>query len=356
MNETRSQVGSRARDRVQDRVQDQAQDRAQDRVQDQAQDQAQDEVWPRVQGRTESPARSGIRSVSAEPGGKLRTGVIGRLNDEWDEIAYGLRGGDALASWSRDFAELGAYGTLAELQRGISAAAPAEQDALLIALLTLADSGVALAGRVLLQQMLPHAVRLASARRGPGQSFDDAAGHVLGCLYEVIRAYPYRRRTGRVAANLACDTLHRVVYGTGAGRRRGHVTLVLTPDPVGDTGVSAPFPALERRLDTGAALVRGVRLGVIDASDPALCDWRVVGAHSVDAARGDLIALLVGAVEEGVLTVEQARMLAQDYRESAPPAAEIAASRGISYASLRQRHSRAVRRLREAGHGALRAA
>lgn len=344
MIETRSQVGSRAWARVHD----QAQDGAQDRVQD--------GVWPRVQGRAESPARSGVRSVSAESGGKLRTGVIGRLNDEWDEIAYGVRGGDALASWSRDFAELGAYGTLAELQRGISAAAPAEQDALLIALLALADSGVALAGRVLLQQMLPHAVRLASARRGPGQSFDDAAGHVLGCLYEVIRAYPYRRRTGRVAANLACDTLHRVVYGTGAGRRRGHVTLVLTPDPVGDTGVSAPFPALERSLDTGAALVRGVRLGVIDASDPALCDWRVVGAHSVDAARADLIALLVGAVEEGVLTVEQARMLAQDYRESAPPAAEIAASRGISYASLRQRHSRAVRRLREAGHGALRAA
>ncbi|MGW9212341.1 hypothetical protein ACWGR4_35925 [Embleya sp. NPDC055664] len=277
------------------------------------------------------------------------------MNDEWDGLAYGVRGGDALAAWAREFGVLGAYGDLAALQRGISSAAPGAQDALLIALLALADSGDALAGRVLVQQMLPHAVRLASARRVVGQSFDDAVGHVLGCLYEVIRAYPYRRRTGRVAANLACDTLHRVVYGTGSGRR-ARVALVLTPDPAADTGASAAFPAVEARLDTGAALVRAVRLGVIDAGDSALSEWRLVGVQAVDAARGDLIALLVGAVEADVLTVEQARMLAQDYCESAPPVAEIAASRGISYASLRQRHSRAVRRLREAGHVALRAA
>ncbi|WP_439681737.1 hypothetical protein [Embleya sp. MST-111070] len=303
----------------------------------------------------ESRAGRHAHTDSPESGARLRSGLIGRLNDEWDELAYGVRGGDALAGWAREFAVLGAYADLAGLQRGISSAAPATQDALLIALLTLADSGDALAGRVLVQQMLPHAVRLASARRVRGQSFDDAAGHVLGCLYEVIRAYPYRRRTGRVAANLACDTLHRVVYGTGSGRR-ARVALVLTPEPAADTGASAPFPAVEARLDVGAALMRAVRLGVIDAADTALADCRVVGPHAADTARGDLLVVLVGAVEKGVLTVEQARMLAQDYRECAPPAAEIAASRGISYASLRQRHSRAVRRLREAGHAALRAA
>ncbi|MYV97628.1 hypothetical protein [Streptomyces sp. SID3343] len=272
---------------------------------------------------------------------RLRSGVVGRLNDEWDRLDEHSRTHEDMAGWARGFPVLGEYSSLGALEAGISTASRPRQDELLIALLALNNRRSALAGRALLQQMLPCAVRLAANRATSGEDFDDTVGLVLGHLYEAIGAYPYRRRTKRVAANLSLDTLHRVTH-SGEG---GHPA---SPAP-GARPLADPT-SVDAWLDTGAALERAVRAGVIEAADDALSDWREADPYGPRTPREDLVALLVHAVDAEALSRDEARMLAQDYRETQLSGPELAATRGVSYSALRKRHSRAVRRLRATLH------
>ncbi|MFV0451926.1 MAG: RNA polymerase sigma factor [Propioniciclava sp.] len=119
---------------------------------------------------------------------------------------------------------------------------PADPDTILLGLLTCARAGDGLAGRAVLQAMMPKAVRL--ALRDPEASLSD----VLAALWERISTYPIERRPRAVAANLALDTLKTIA----GSRVRRH-------PPTG----SAP-PAEDDLPDGAAVLEAGARLGHID--------------------------------------------------------------------------------------------
>lgn len=77
-------------------------------------------------------------------------------------------------------------------------------DAVLLALLEKVASGDVLAGRVVLQALLPKVVRMAAL--DPAARVDD----YVTALWCEIAAYPVARRRTAVAANLALDTLKAV--------------------------------------------------------------------------------------------------------------------------------------------------
>jgi hypothetical protein len=94
-----------------------------------------------------------------------------------------------------------------------------DRDAILVGLLERAQDGDRLAGRVVLQTMLPAAVRLARAitsRPDVLGDSDEAFALVLAALWQVVATYPVARRRSKVPANLYLDTLALV--------RRGHTS------------------------------------------------------------------------------------------------------------------------------------
>src|SRR5207237_7985290 len=87
---------------------------------------------------------------------------------------------------------------------------PGAKDAVLLALLVRAQQGP-LAGRMVLQAMLP-GLKSLSARLGHSVlSFEELWQVLFVCLWERIVTYPVERRPSRVAANLLRDTLKRTL-------------------------------------------------------------------------------------------------------------------------------------------------
>ncbi|WP_331757104.1 hypothetical protein OG582_39855 (plasmid) [Streptomyces anulatus] len=184
-----------------------------------------------------------------------------------------------------------------------------------------------LAARVVVQAMLPAAVRL-TGRLKAGRDFDETAQVVVSCLYRVVRTYPMARRRG-VSANLVLETLH------WASRELAAET--------GPDAEVAWHPGLDSPAHDGAPL---------DADDPAEAAWRSVLGQQAErlgfaadpqelaGARGDLAELLVWAVAAGELDVARARVIVAEVREGAR---EVA---GVSAVAWRQRRSRTVRQLR----------
>jgi DNA-directed RNA polymerase specialized sigma24 family protein len=120
--------------------------------------------------------------------------ILVSLNSEWGELA---RTSDAqVARWRSADALRGAESLDQVLQRVRQA-----PDATLAVLLTLGASGDRLAWRVVLQAMLPKAVRLSAGR-------EDRLMEAVSELWLAIAEYPLARRPHSIAANLAW-TLHR---------------------------------------------------------------------------------------------------------------------------------------------------
>lgn len=182
-----------------------------------------------------------------------------------------------------------------------------------------------LAARVVVQAMLPGVVRLAQRLRRPGWDFDETAQVVVSCLYRVVRTYP-RSRQRRVAANLLLETLH------WASREL----------PVEhDFGVV--LPDTEDRSDAVAESDDPVEAAFQAVLAQQAAEAGLTTAEEVSGARGELVELLVWAVESGVLPRERAQVIAVETRAGAREAAEQS---GMSAAAWRQRRSRTVRQLR----------
>ena len=123
-------------------------------------------------------------------------------------------------------------------------------------------AGDALAGRLVVQAMLPKLVLMAA--RDAEASLDE----YLAAFWVRVATYPLARRPGRIAANLALDTLKSVK----AARPRAVMALPTVP-------VSDPL------ADATTVLDAGVRLGVIDALTRRTLEVVYVGGRtSRDAA------------------------------------------------------------------------
>jgi hypothetical protein len=226
--------------------------------------------------------------------------VFQQLETEWRRLSHDRRAAHEL----RHVCHVAGNATsLAEVERYVRTALPADTDRVLLALVRRAVLDDALAARVLLQLLLPGTRRLARQWWALGDTDERAAAAVLA-VYHRIRHYPVLRRPSRIAANILMDAakeLRRAVPSTN---------LVLSADPATHLQFdpAAPHPAVE------------------------------------------LADLLHEAVHEGTLRPDDAQLIARS-RIAGQPVADIAHHRGLHPRTLWDRRKRAEDALATAHQG-----
>lgn len=263
-------------------------------------------------------ARIGSDGIGHHEGGR---GPVGQLNAEWAVLRTSPVFTERVRCWARVDPALSMVGSPADIEAVAAVGSADRVDEVLHALLcraqaeSVADRDVA--ARIVLQVMLPRAVRLARCdvgrRYGVVMGAADRQALAVSCLFEVIRCYPLRR-SSRVAANLAMETLaavHRAVLAEAPSGR------ALEADPADGGGRGNAGEEVVWLL-TGA-----VRAGVVTAVDASLLAHRYLGADGFDRSSWR------GMADSG----------------------ELAADLGVSAAAVRQRCCRAVGLLRAAACG-----
>lgn len=256
--------------------------------------------------------------------GRYSTAIERRLAEEWVRLNRDPAAVLVVQRWARRRPVLRGAVRPADLVDAIDAGTPQVKDELLGALLGLFLDGQTLAGRVVLQAMLPKLASFAFrdvARSGA--SLDERFQLALGEFWQAAGEYPLARRGSRVAANLAMETLHRLL---AAGRPAD-----LPVDPL-------------TMVEGGRALVEGAAM----PPEAAV----VVADLDPDCS---LAELLHWAVERNVISPDDARLLIEvyappsrrsgTYRDVARTYRELAERTGTSVAALRQRVHRARARL-----------
>ena len=283
-----------------------------------------------------------------------------RFDNEWEWLCDHPQIAADFATLAVRRPQIGVHHDPRQLVQAIRLAPADERDRLLGALVREAsDAGpqAQLAGRIVLQAMRPLALRLARQRAVRGRRFDDALNEALSALHQVVHTFPAPRTT-KIAANLRMET---VALLFGANKAKYDAARAATdPTPVPDLDELAArrrdahaehTPTEEHALASVTALDlqrRALRAGLLgsDAADEL----------AAGSARAELLDVLLWAIEARVLPQQQARQLAEDYREGAGTKAQIAARRGMPVSRLTVAHSRAVRRLRDAAPSYLAAA
>lgn len=144
-------------------------------------------------------------------GARRRSGnsLAGQLNAEWSALHDDPATNAVVATWARRDQALREFASLDDVERAVAQDPPARVDAILLALLNLAQAGDGLAGRTVLQLMLGKAIRIAISHTGRDtkENLEHAA---VTALWMTIATYPTTRRPTKIAANIAMDTLHAV--------------------------------------------------------------------------------------------------------------------------------------------------
>ncbi|MFJ3674002.1 hypothetical protein ACIPSE_46960 [Streptomyces sp. NPDC090106] len=277
-------------------------------------------------------------------------GIFARLDAEWAELCEDRSVRDAVADWLKadhladDIAAvtdawvqaLGPEQLLAALRPAHGVLSDALTDAVLRSLLIRAtghDRSATLAGRIIVQAMLPAAVRMTRGQvRGTGgRSWDDVGHMVIAALYEVTRSGRIHTRPGRPAANLALDTLSRVCRELAAEREPDSEDLAVTEDLVDP----APGPAGHAH----AAALQEAALSAGLTTNP-------VGETEASSARLELLELVLEAMEHGSISLTDGQAIAWHYTTTPVPDAQAAHHSGVTAAAWRRRRSRAVERLK----------
>jgi len=253
-----------------------------------------------------SPGRNGGAALSA--------GIFGQLIDEWARLCQLPSTARQLARWGSTEDALAGFTSLQDLVTGIDEGTREEDDAWLGALIRLAQTGQTMAGRTVLQAMLPKLTRFAHTTRPTSESTEpeDHRHVIVATFWTVLAGYPIQRRPSRVAAGLALDTLHALTADTRAA--------------------AVEFPVPADALDQVA--------GGQSEEEPGT----EAGELSSDA---DLLEVIAWGIDSGVLSGEDAAVLTRIYlpEEKRATSSTVAAELGLSASALRQRCSRARRRL-----------
>ncbi|MFF3277211.1 hypothetical protein ACFYWU_40775 [Streptomyces chrestomyceticus] len=237
------------------------------------------------------------------------------------------------ASWART---LGPAQVLAALRPGAGRLSDELTDAVLRALLRRAAGGgrpATLAARVIVQAMIPAAVRLArgQVRATGGRTFDAVASLTVAGLFEVARCGRIHTRAGRPAANLMLDTLRYVCAGLAADQEdRGERLAAAEHLPDAAPGPFAQAHAGEVKAAAAAAGLTPV--------------GRAAEAETA-SARLELLELVLDAMAIGALSPADGRAIAWHYTTAAVPDAEAAARAGTTPGAWQRRRSRSVARL-----------
>lgn len=258
--------------------------------------------------------------------------VVDRLNIEWkwmcvqDGTAQRVRGwlaqaGVLDAEAPRELGALLEVLTERSLREGHRFS-----DVWLGVLLERACGGDELAARVVVQAMLPAAVRMAARSVRSGEQWDEVLQLVVTALWQAVRSYPASRKAWQVARHLRLEMWHH----TSRDLKREFASSGWSLDAWAD-------------LPADCDPLAEAHASVLEA---AAAEAGLVGG--VEGARGELVELLVWALEQKVLSHSAAVAVADHYREGAPDDRTAAQAAGMSPAALRQRRSRAVARLRAA--------
>lgn len=245
---------------------------------------------------------------------------------EWEVLNQGAAGRDALHRWAQEKPVLAGAQCLDDFVLRVDGAGHEEADAILLALIELAQAGQSLAGRVVIQCLLPGlrklvrwsyrwsaSVHACGARELPGSAELEHA--VVAELWIRIMEYPVAARPARVAANLVWDTRKQTV-----GRLPREVETFADPDRLRDETIATADTYPSDLHGTAPTMAHDLR---------ACLDW----AKSVEALSAHEVFLL-----------EQI-YLDKTGAERTPSQKEMADELGISYAALRQQVARAKQRL-----------
>lgn len=260
----------------------------------------------RIHDRDSQP--TGGAGVEAAP-------ILRQLSQDWSRLCALSSMRHTLRRWAAVNRCFEGISSLGDLVDRIDAGDEQEADRLLLALVRLAQAGHQLAARVVLQAMLPKLARMSRTTRpssNDNRRRNDRAHIAVATFWEVIYAYPVGRRRTRVAANLALDTLHRLT--TDLRRPPADIPM----DPEETAGRLATVPEESAAHSTGTP--------------------------SPDA---DLLEVIAWALDVEAISPDEATVLVRVYLPSAGDSgrAALAERMGISQAALRQRTSRARRRL-----------
>jgi hypothetical protein len=249
-------------------------------------------------------------------------GVVGALNAEWRRLVEDRGTRAVVRTWAE---YLPALRGLKDLSAVLSAASRPGNGDVLAGLLVLARGGDELAARAALQAMLGAAVRLARRTRAhAGGDLEESIARAVAATWQVIRSYPIERRRCRPADGISLDVLAVLT----AGRSVSAEIAAGLPADLADRAQPERTEAGELREAFWSLLRPGRR--------PACGDEQV-------------IVLLAWAVRSHVVSAADARLLVRlhspDEREGAINCGDVAAELGLSHAAVRQRVSRATRRL-----------
>ncbi len=246
----------------------------------------------------------------------LDRGIFGQLGQEWTRLGALPSMAHTLGRWGRAEPVLAGPTSLGELVDRIDTSHSVEEDQLLLALLRLAQAGQQLAGRVLLQAMLPKISRMVRRMRptsNDDRRIEDRRHIAVATFWEVLHTYPAGRRQTKIAANLALDTLHQLT----SGHRKPPGDIPLSPDVCAD------------------------RLAARAYEDPRTSG----GGLSSDA---DLLEVIIWGLDVRAICAEEASLLVRVYLpdpRDGHRGADVAHELGLSHTVLRKRCSRARRRL-----------
>lgn len=253
-----------------------------------------------------------------------------QLTQEWADLHAMPNTRTTVRRWGRAEPALAGYAWPGEVVDAIDAGDNELKNAILLALIRRFQAGHQLAGRTVLQALLPKLVKTSAHAIGCTSSTDtwaeDRRHITLAEFWDVMARYPVDRRTSSVAANLALDTLHRV-----SGVRRPGDDIPVDPQDLRDGGALA---------------------GHDRAHQAWLADTAVVDAHTGElSADADLLQVISWGLKESVLSRDEAQLLTMSYLPEKAAGFGFAAAAeqlGLSQAAIRQRCSRAARKLTDA--------
>ena len=187
-----------------------------------------------------------------------------RLDAEWQHIATARRTVRTIRSWAEHIptAEAARFDQLSDARELIAATQRAEGDTgnnLLLLLVGLAQHD-ALAGRIVVQRLLPGLISAAAKYRFLSEA-GDPAEDAVGAAWIAIRNYDVARRTRHVAAAVISDSIY--LAFRRAARRQLPAETSTEPRLLGERVACPPLPALVELAD----VVRTARLAGVATHD-----------------------------------------------------------------------------------------
>lgn len=253
--------------------------------------------------------KSAFRHHDQLPTRPFTSPLFRQLVTEWIRLNADPTPAATMQRWGRTEALLAGYRRPADIVDAIDQATPADQDALMLALIRLTQAGQQLAGRILLQQMLPKLGRMVLRTAGTTTDTtwaEDRRHIAVAELWDIIIGYPVQRRPAKVAANLALDTLNRITR----------------------TGTSNEEPIAD--IYNEDTIIRHAA-----ADEPA---------HHLAV---NLTQIVTWGINHNVITTEAGHLLTAIYTHGETPT-QAAQRLGTNPGTIRTRCSRAAQRLRNA--------